>query len=111
VHHLVVGGTGFIGLALVQALLRQGHRVSVLTRGRAAASLPASVEAIVAERRDPASLSRALAGRRFDVLYDHLALGAADVDLAFAPWAAAADHLVLLSSAALYSNPIRLPIR
>ncbi|MDY0059934.1 MAG: NAD-dependent epimerase/dehydratase family protein [Myxococcota bacterium] len=110
-HHLVVGGTGFIGLALVQALLRQGHRVSVLTRGRAAASLPASVEAIVAERRDPASLSRALAGRRFDVLYDHLALGAADVDLAFAPWAAAADHLVLLSSAALYSNPIRLPIR
>ncbi len=31
-HLLVTGGTGFIGTSLVQALLAEGHRVTILTR-------------------------------------------------------------------------------
>ncbi|KQP49792.1 nucleoside-diphosphate sugar epimerase [Pseudorhodoferax sp. Leaf274] len=37
-HVLVTGGTGFIGRLLVQALQRDGHRVSVWTRDPAAAA-------------------------------------------------------------------------
>ncbi len=37
-HVLVTGGTGFIGRQLVQALLRDGHRVSVWTRDTVAAA-------------------------------------------------------------------------
>lgn len=37
-HVLVTGGTGFIGRLLVQALLQDGHRVSVWTRDPAAAA-------------------------------------------------------------------------
>ena len=37
-HVLVTGGTGFIGRLLVQALLRDGHRVSVWTRDPATAA-------------------------------------------------------------------------
>ncbi len=33
-HILITGGTGFIGSALVPSLLADGHRVSILTRGR-----------------------------------------------------------------------------
>lgn len=35
---LVTGGTGFIGVPLVKALLREGHDVTVLTRDRAGAA-------------------------------------------------------------------------
>jgi uncharacterized protein (TIGR01777 family) len=47
-HILVTGGTGFIGRALIDSLLADGHRVTVLTRDVAAArkQLPAAVEAI-----------------------------------------------------------------
>jgi NAD dependent epimerase/dehydratase family enzyme len=31
-HFLVTGGTGFIGASLVQSLLREGHRATILTR-------------------------------------------------------------------------------
>jgi uncharacterized protein (TIGR01777 family) len=47
-HVLVTGGTGFIGRALIDSLLADGHRVTVLTRDVAAArkQLPAAVVAI-----------------------------------------------------------------
>jgi nucleoside-diphosphate-sugar epimerase len=51
---LVIGGTGFIGRPLVRELARMGHEVSVLTRARAPAGLPA--ESIVGERSDLTSL-------------------------------------------------------
>jgi uncharacterized protein (TIGR01777 family) len=47
-HTLITGGTGFIGLALVADLLRDGHKVTVLTRDPAAASkrLPDGAKAV-----------------------------------------------------------------
>jgi nucleoside-diphosphate-sugar epimerase len=40
---LVVGGTGFIGLRVVQHLHNLGHDVTVFHRGRTASSLPEGV--------------------------------------------------------------------
>lgn len=48
-HVVVVGGTGFIGRALVQELLGAGHRVTVATRGsggKARRELPPAVEIV-----------------------------------------------------------------
>ena len=44
---LVAGGTEFISLHLVRALLRDGHGVSVLNRGRQPGRLPGGVRASV----------------------------------------------------------------
>lgn len=54
-HVLVTGGTGFIGRLLVQALLQDGHRVSVWTRDPAAAArcLPSGVACVAALRDVP----------------------------------------------------------
>ena len=60
---LVIGGTGFVGPAIVQALVDAGHTVRVLERkqGRSA-GLP-SQEAVLGDVTDPASLQRATEGQ------------------------------------------------
>ena len=64
---LVTGGTGFIGSALVRALLDAGHHVRSLdneTRGRASrlADVAADVELLQGDIRDPAAVDRAVRG-------------------------------------------------
>lgn len=68
---LVIGGTLFIGRALVTALLKAGHEVSVLHR-KPSHHLGKRVCNLVADRNDAASLQSALSGKRFDVIYDNV---------------------------------------
>ncbi len=64
---LVLGGTGFIGPHLVRLAVSRGHTVSIFTRGRRQADLPASVERLVGDRSDQLD---ALSGRRWDAVID-----------------------------------------
>ena len=60
---LVIGGTGFIGRYLVEALARQGKRVRVLSRGRPTVFDHLSgVHAVQASLGDEAALARAMEG-------------------------------------------------
>lgn len=62
---LVVGGTGFVGSAIVRELASRGAKVAVLTRdpGRAKARFPGlDVDLRAGDVTDPDSLPRALAG-------------------------------------------------
>jgi uncharacterized protein YbjT (DUF2867 family) len=68
---LVIGGTLFIGRALVKELLKAGHEVSILHR-KPRHNLGKKVAGIVADRNDPESLKRALSGKSFDVVYDNV---------------------------------------
>lgn len=70
---LVVGGTGFIGRALVKRLLDQGHGVRVLTRGASGAALALAglpVEIVAGGHGDEVTVAAALDG--IEVVY-HLA--------------------------------------
>ena len=65
---LILGGTAFIGLRLVQKLLDEGHNVSLLNRGNS--PVPEGVELLMADRRDIATVRAVLAGRDWDIVYD-----------------------------------------
>jgi len=67
---LVLGGTRFVGRHIVDALLRRGHTVAVLTRGVSPDDLPASVERLRGNRNDPSGVLAALAGRSWDACID-----------------------------------------
>ncbi len=73
---LVLGGTGFIGPHLVRQLVARGHRVSIFTRGRREGELPSSVERLIGDRdaKDGSGALAgdygALAGRRWDFVFD-----------------------------------------
>lgn len=68
---LVIGGTLFIGRALVRKLMAKGHEVAVLHR-RESHDLGPDVEGLRGDRNDAASVAAAVAGRRFDYVFDNV---------------------------------------
>lgn len=67
---LVIGGTRNLGPVIVQALLQQGHEVTVFNRGVTHDDLPEEVERVRGDRTDPQQLKRAFAGKGFDLVVD-----------------------------------------
>lgn len=68
---LVIGGTLFIGRALVEQLLARGDQVTVMHRGHGT-PWGQRVGELRADRNDVAAVRAALAGRSFDVVYDNV---------------------------------------
>ncbi len=66
---LVIGGTLFIGKLLVKRLIGAGHEVTILHR-KAEHPFGRKVKNVVADRNDAATIRAALAGQRFDAVYD-----------------------------------------
>jgi 2'-hydroxyisoflavone reductase len=70
---LIFGGTGFIGPHLVRHAVARGHKVTIFSRGRRDADLPASVERLVGDRAVNDTLKSnltALEGKKFDAVID-----------------------------------------
>ncbi|MEU1877809.1 NAD-dependent epimerase/dehydratase family protein [Streptosporangium sp. NPDC020072] len=70
---LVLGGTHFVGRAVVEEAVRRGDEVTIVNRGRS--PLPpetagAGVETLVADRTDREALRAALDGREWDAVVD-----------------------------------------
>jgi len=68
---LVIGGTLFIGRALVEQLLERGDDVVIMHRGRGTPFGP-RVDEIQCDRNDIAAVRAALDGTPFDVVYDNV---------------------------------------
>jgi nucleoside-diphosphate-sugar epimerase len=70
---LVVGGTRFFGIHLVNQLLKDGHKVTIATRGKAKDNFGSCVERILLDRTNANSIRVALSEKKFDVVYDEIA--------------------------------------
>ena len=68
---LVIGGTAFIGLVLVERLLGRGDEVVIMHRGQGT-RFGGRVAEIACDRNDPAAVRSSLGGRAFDVVYDNV---------------------------------------
>jgi nucleoside-diphosphate-sugar epimerase len=108
---LVVGGTEFISLHLVRALLRDRHEVVVLNRGRHPGRVPAGVKTIVADRKDHAALGRVLAGERFDGLVDitYAPTTGDDVRALLAALDGRAGHAIFVSTGRVHDHALPIP--
>jgi nucleoside-diphosphate-sugar epimerase len=67
---LVIGGTGFIGPAIVRRLAEGGHEVAVFHRGRTTASLPAGVRELHGDRNALEGHAAELRALKPDVVVD-----------------------------------------
>lgn len=70
VKTLILGGSTFVGRRMVDLLVRDGHAVSVLNRGRTASELPDGVSRIVGDRTSTESMRAALDGTEWDAVID-----------------------------------------
>lgn len=105
---LVIGGTLFIGRGLVSALLKAEHDVTILHR-KAGHDLGKRVHEIVCDRNDTAALAAALAGHRFDVVFDNVYDGqrgttAAQVEATAKACESRLQRYIFMSSVAAYGD-------
>lgn len=68
---LILGGTGFLGPALVEVARTRGHAITLFNRGKTRPGLFPDLEKLQGDRDpDKGEGIRALAGRKFDVVFD-----------------------------------------
>lgn len=76
---LVIGGTRFFGIHMVNELLAKGHEVTIATRGLTEDSFGDKVKRIILDHSNPESIRQALTGIRFDVAIDKIAYCSNDI--------------------------------
>lgn len=79
---LVLGGTRYFGIPMVEELLRKGHDVTIATRQLAKDNFGNSVKRIKIERTDPISMKNAFKDKKYDVVYDKIAYCSNDIKYA-----------------------------
>jgi nucleoside-diphosphate-sugar epimerase len=98
---LVLGGTSFVGRALVTEALADGHQVSVFNRGMTNPDLFPNVEKLRGDRTSDLS---ALSGRRWDVAVDVAGYEPGVVQRSVDTLAESVDRYVFVSTLSVYKD-------
>ena len=102
-----MGGTRFIGVALLPRLLAAGHAVTVFSRGKR--PIPAGVDHVRGDRQNPEDLTQ-LAGRHFDVIVDTSGRQLAESQQVIAHTGWPRHRFLYVSSAGVYANSDQWPL-
>src|ERR1035437_3422742 len=105
---LVIGGTLFIGRALVEELVKRGHEVTVLHR-KPKHDFGRRVDNIMADRNDVEAVREALSTRRFDGVFDNVydwerGTTAEQVEATVRPLGDRLSRYIFVSSVAAYGD-------
>ncbi|MEV0717629.1 NAD-dependent epimerase/dehydratase family protein [Asanoa sp. NPDC050611] len=106
-HLLVLGGTRFVGRAVVDRALALGAEVTLFNRGRTAPGLYPDLETVRGDRTTDLS---AVAGRRFDVVVDCAGYDPAVVARSADALRDVVDRYVFVSSASVYADQSVPPV-
>ena len=85
--------------------LRRGINLTLLTRGKHAADWVDGAEMVRADINDPASVTQALRGRKFDVVVNWIAFVPADIERDIELFRGRTRQYIFISSASAYQKP------
>lgn len=108
---LVMGGTRFNGLALVNELVQHGHEVTIFNRGVSEAAIPHGVRRILGDRTDREALYETMRQQDFDVVQDISGYTLDDVKPMFEAFKGRIGHYIFAGSTVIYGDTDVLPIR
>ena len=77
---LFLGGAGMIGSAAAAEVVRQGHELTIVTRGEPRRPVPAGVRRLRGDAYEAAALRGVLAGERYDVVVNWVGYTPAQLD-------------------------------
>ena len=97
---LVIGGTRFFGIHMVNELLAKGHEVTIATRGRTVDTYGDRVKRIIIQRTDAESVRDALNGTHYDVVIDKIAYCSNDIK--YVMDVVDCDKYIYMSSTSVY---------
>ncbi len=97
---LVIGGTKFFGIPMVNALIEQGHDITVATRGNTAGVFGDKVSYITVDRTNPKNMKEVFDGKHYDVVIDKIAYCSNDVKYALD--VLDCDKYIYMSTTAVY---------
>ena len=95
---LIIGGTRFIGPAVVRRLYDQGHELAVFHRGETEANLPSRVSHLHGDRQRLSEHAGAFLRFVPDVVVDMAAFSEQDAQTVMATFRGLARRIVVLSS-------------
>lgn len=102
---LILGGTGFLGPAIVEAAKPRGHEITLFNRGKTNTQLFPELEKLQGDR-DPAKGEgiKSLAGRQWDVVFDDCGYYPRHVKASAELLAPNVKHYVYVSSISCYAK-------
>ncbi|MCH7735597.1 MAG: NAD-dependent epimerase/dehydratase family protein, partial [Chloroflexi bacterium] len=98
----VIGGTAFIGRALVHQLSAAGHELLVFHRGLTSGDLPEGVEELLGDRRDLYDFRDKFREFNPDVAIDMICMTEHQAQATIDTFERVADRLVVISSQDVY---------
>lgn len=102
---VVVGGTGNISGALVDALVKADHEVTVFVRGLRTRRLPDGVRVLNGDRLDRATFEEMMRREAFDVAFDMICFTAEDAESDLKAFDAV-GHFVHTSTISTFGGPL-----
>lgn len=99
---LIIGGTRFFGIHMVNELLAKGHDITIATRGKAVDDYGNKVKRIILDRTNETSMKNALGNRHYDVVIDKIAYCSNDIK--YVMEAVDCDKYIYMSSTAVYES-------
>lgn len=99
---LVIGGTRFFGIPMIEKLIEEKHQVTVATRGNTNQIFGDGVSYIFLDRTNPVEVKKKLGGKKYDVIIDKVAYCSNDVKhlLDYV----SCDRYILMSTCSVYDD-------
>lgn len=105
---LFLGGAGMIGSAVAAEAARQGHDLTIATRGEPRRPVPPGATQLRVDVHHLGDLRRALSGQRYDVVVNWVGYTPDQIDGHRGLFAPITGHYVFVSTCSVFARPVPL---